>query len=634
MNETMNEMSVTEQAAVEGAEQTPVVTEVPVQGGVDTNKSNKTAPVQVQKRRQPLLGRLLLLLILAGSGYGAWLKRDYLVEFVTQRPWDEPYMMTSAVYECIGVDGGGADFKATFAIDIADRSIWKKIPLVPSNVAIIDSDLPAGAYLVLSDGKYIMITRKGGKVNVSVTFSVAVKEADPYKTVSFEREPSVTCMLKAALPEAQLDVSVAGAQSVEKSVSNSTTFVSASLPDGVPIQLSWKKALPDLADGATEYFSETKTLISIAEGIVTGEVRIDFSILHKPTHLLELVVPDGVTVLEVTGKDIRDWRTEKGKMAVHLEKPAIGPYALSVKYELSADMGKGVLKVPVIAGAGMGDKGVIGVVALSNVELKSSQIDKAYVIDSKELPQDIAGMTSKPVLLAYRYAEPDSSIILAVTQPGDVDILLSIIDRASLTIMQTRDGKRITRAAYRVRNNSSQFLRIQLPEGAELWSASVAGRVTQPVKDDQGRILLPLVKSQTRSMNASFPVEIVYTDAGDKPDAKGCGSAKIMLPVCSAPIMNLMVSLYVPEEGRYDDFDGTLRVVDRFSSPQLEVSAAEAVSRAEIANLVQQKIVQADVAAPDMEVHLPVSGKIYLMEKFLVIKDQQWIAYNYSRIGR
>jgi hypothetical protein len=629
-----DEMSAAENNVIEQdvspgkSEETKAVPPVPP---VNEKKEKKE-----RKRKSALPGLLLLLLFVAG-GSAAWIKRDYLIAFFTRPPWDEPYMITSSVYEGTAIGEEGAEFKASFAIDIASREIWKKIPLITSDVAIIATDLPSGAYLVLSDGKYVMITRKSGKIDASVTFSVAVQDSDPFKRVMFEREPSVTCMLKAKLPEQQIDVEVAGAQSIDEVNTNGMTLVSAALPDGAPVQISWKKALPDLAEGTTEYYSETKTLISVAEGIVTGEAKIDFSILHNPTHLLQLDVPTGVSVLEVAGKDMRDWRLENGKMSIHLQKPAVGAYPLSVKYELSAGMEDGKLKVPVITGAGLGEKGVIGVVALSNIELKNGQLEQAHLIDARDLPQDIVGMTSQPVLLAYRYAEPKFNIELEVSEPNDVDVLLSIIDRAHMTVMQTRDGKRITRAVYNVRNNRSQFLRIALPEGAELWSASVAGRVSQPVKDEQGRILLPLVRSETRSLHASFPVEIVYTDSGDKPDDRGCGKARVALPVSSAPIMNLMVTLHVPAEGRYDDFEGTLREVDQFSSPNYAIVNDVDVSNVAVANIrqiAQQKMQVPHGGRSDIEVQLPLGGKVYRLEKILVIKDQQWFSYNYSRLGR
>ena len=36
----------------------------------------------------------------------------------------------------------------------------------------------------------------------------------------------------------------------------------------------------------------------------------------------------------------------------------------------------------------------------------------------------------------------------------------------------------------------------------------------------------------------------------------------------------------------------------------------------------------------DIEVQLPLSGKVFRMEKILVIKDKQWFSYGYRNLGR
>ena len=94
-------------------------------------------------------------------------------------------MITSAVYEGSDIKKEGAEFKATFAIDIKSREIWKRIPLMPAKVAIIDATLPDDAYLVVYDGQYTMLTKKNGKIDVALKYSVAVAEENSvFKWVS------------------------------------------------------------------------------------------------------------------------------------------------------------------------------------------------------------------------------------------------------------------------------------------------------------------------------------------------------------------------------------------------------------------------------------------------------------------
>jgi len=590
-------------------------------------------PEPEKKARRPrhVLRSLLLgmLILLAGA---ALFNREYLMSFWTP-PLAGPYQITAATYKGTGITKDGATFEAGFKVKIVQIEGWKKIELLPSAVAIVKAELPAGAYLVLSNGKYAMLTRKSGDIEASITYSVSVHESDGGYSLEFPRVASVTCMLDAMLSGTNMDVVIAGAQSVETLKTNGTTHVTAALPDNTAVKVTWKKALPKLKEGPSQYHCETKTLVSLGEGLILGQTKMDFSILHTPSHSLELKVPQGVSVLEVTGKDVRDWRITDGKMTVQLEKEIIGPYTLSIKYETPFALSSGKVIVPIITGAGMeSEKGCIGIAAMSNIEIRNGKVASAHVIDAKELPAEIVSMTAQPVLLAYSYSTPSFEVELDVGKPGDAGVLLTLIDRAGFTIVQTLDGKRVTRAVYNVRNNRNQFLRLELPKGAELWSASVGGRAAQASKDEKGRILLPLVRSSGGAGMSAFPVEIVYAEEGTKPDAGGRGAGRVDLPLCSEPIMYLTASLYVPQQGKYWDFDGTLKQVEQFTVQgavpvRANLTAAAAVNQSAMVRRVE-------AGASELEVQLPVSGKLYQFEKILVVKDQQWLSYKYKNLTK
>jgi len=601
-------------------------------------QNTTTAKEQGGETMQPCKGQtskwilLVLAMIIAGI---LILNRDFWMSFWSPVPLAGPYQITAAEYKGIQITKEGATFEARFKIKIVQREGWKRIGLLSSKVAIVKAELPSGAYLVLSDGNYAILTKKTGDIEASLVYSVAVTEKEGSHEVEFPRVASVTCLLDAVLPEENLDVLITGAQSIQTAKTNGTTHVTAALPDNTPIKLSWKKELPKLAEGPSQIHCETRTLISVGEGLLLGQTKIDFSILHTPTHTLEMKVPQGVSVVEVIGKDVRDWRVADGKMVVQLEKETIGLYNLSIKYETAITMASGRLVVPTITGSGVeSEKGDIGVVALTSIEVKNANVTSAHVIDVKDLPPEIISMTAQPVLLAYRYAAPGFAVTLDVGKPSDVGVLLTMIDRAHFTVVQTLDGKRVIRAVYNVRNNRNQFLRLQIPRGAELWSVSVAGRSSQASKDETGRILLPLIRSQGGGGMSAFPVEIVYTEEGTKPDDRGRGTAKVELPVCSEPIMHLMVSLYAPEQGKYMDFEGTMRKVEQFTAMG---SAPVVLAKMPVNAMVNQQAVihrvEPGAGAPsDIEVQLPVSGKPFLLEKILVVKDQQWFSYGYKNL--
>jgi hypothetical protein len=585
------------------------------------------------KNMQKIKTVFAFLFMCAMLGAGLWATRDLLpFAFSRRAPGSGPYIITAATYSGTGLSEDGASFTADFKIDVIEKKGWKKIELLPAHVAIVKSKLPRNSYLHLEKGMYCMLTKEDGEMEVSIAFSVATKEAEGKCSVAFTRVPALTCVLDATFQQEDVAVTVRGAQSTDVSETNGTTRVVAALPDETPIEVTWEKALPEIKEGPSKFHAETKTLISITEGLIIGQAKMDFSILHTPTRELELNVPEGVSVISIDGKGIRDWRVTDGKLAIQLEKEVVGPFVLNLKYEASPNMASGKVVIPVITGSNVErEKGTVGVVALTNLEIKNSGINNAHLIDVKELPSEIVGMTTQPILLAYRYIDPDFEVTLDISKHKDIGVLLTMIDRAHFTVMQTYDGKRITRALYNVRNNRNQFLRLQLPRGAELWSAAVEGRSIQPARDAEGRILLPLVKSGGGEMSA-FPVEIVYAEEGTAPDERGRGEAIVALPHSSEPIMHLMVSLYLPQEGRYSDFSGTLRSVDTFtavgSSHVMPVDnrAVSTLQQAYVGNVGQMP------GAETIKVQLPVSGKVIMLEKILVVKDEQWFSYSFSRL--
>ncbi|MCX7049274.1 MAG: hypothetical protein NTX50_27785 [Candidatus Sumerlaeota bacterium] len=143
------------------------------------------------------------------------------------------------------------------------------------------------------------------------------------------------------------------------------------------------------------------------------------------------------------------------------------------------------------------------------------------------------------------------------------------------------------------------------------------------------------MRSQGTGGLSAFPVEIVYVEEGTKPDPKGRGNAKVMLPLSSEPITHLMVDLYVPKEGEYSGFAGSLRKVDAFTQVG---PAAPAVNAAVEAQALQQQVVVQQAAkvsaagASPIEVQLPVSGQVFHFEKILVIKDEQWFSYDFQKL--
>jgi len=74
----------------------------------------------------------------------------------------------------------------------------------------------------------------------------------------------------------------------------------------------------------------------------------------------------------------------------------------------------------------------------------------------------------------------------------------------------SNDGKILVQARYAVRNNQRNFLKITLPAGATIWSATLAGKPIRPGQSPDGSLLLPLEKARAGEDAPVFAVEVCF----------------------------------------------------------------------------------------------------------------------------
>jgi len=537
----------------------------------------------------------------------------------------------------------GAEFTLKLKVDILKKKGWKKIPVLPASVALMKATLPEGAYLNTAGESVELLTEKSGAIDVTLQFAVVVAKEAGTNRVTFPRVVVGSSVLDLTLARENVDVKVAGAQSQLTKTDKGTTKVAAAIPSGLPITISWERALPKITPPPTKIYAETQTLVGVAEGVLLCQETINFNILHTPVRELKLAVPKEVSILTVTGESVVDWRVDdKGELAVTFRAEMIGAQPLRVAYERPA---KDTVEAPIIRAVGVErEKGYVGVVAVSNVEIEGDKVTGATSIDPRQLPAELVAMTKQPVLLAYRYVTDKFTIPLTIKKHGEVSVLITIVDSALFTAMQLEDGRRMTKAVYTVRNNRNQFLRLQMPKGAELWSVEVGGSPVAPAKDDKDNILIPLIRSASSAAElASFPVDLVYVET-PATAAPSRGTLRVDLPKCDAPIMHVMTSFYLPSEGAYKSwlfgesgFTGPLRIVKDFASmatgPTREVVVVDAAKQA--VQLEQQAQTRADTqaraaGATPIRVRLPINGRLFRLEKILALpKDELWFEVRY-----
>ncbi len=537
----------------------------------------------------------------------------------------------------------GATLTLKLKAEVLRQNAWIRIPVLPGTVAITKSTLPQGVFLNSTGQTYELLAEKAGPVDVTVEFSVAVEKEAGINRVNFQRVTPGASILDLTVGRENVDVKVAGAQSQLVKTAAGKTQVAAAIASGVPLTVTWERALPKAEAVPPKLYAETNTMVAVAEGVLLCQETVSLNILHTAVREVKLKAPTDASILTITGSNVQDWRTtQQGEVTVVFRGEVIGAQQLSISFERVV---KDTAEAPVIRATGVErEKGFIGVVAVTNVEISSEKVTGARQIDVRQLPAELVAMTKQPILLGFRYVGDTFTIPLAIKRHDEVGVLVTIVDSALFTAMQLDDGRRITKVVYSVRNNRNQFLRLKMPKGATLWSTEVSGNTATPAKDDKENVLIPLVRSTGGGQEmASFPVDIVYVETPAEP-APRSGKLRVELPQLDAPTMHVMFDYYLPAEGHYtvglfgaSGFSGPLRVVKQYASlatgPERVVVKHDAEKQAQqLDEQVQQRVEREAKAAgaEPIRVRLPIGGKLVQLEKVLSLPaDELWFEVHY-----
>ena len=561
-----------------------------------------------------------------------------------QAPVLSPYAIYKADYSA-EIDEDVATVKGKVLFQVF-HSGWTQIPLVSNRAGLIDVSVNRGtSFVTTQNGKYYLMCDKPGKYDLVYEFLVkAARERENGPgNFSFEVMPAPISQFEFTMAETGVDIFVDPSIKLELKKEAHRTVAWAIMPNTQQLTVRWTKALPKETITAVQLepkvYVDTTTSASFGEGVIRCTTTFNYSILQSEISNMRIVFPKNVSILEVQGNDLRDWKSStkdaKQYLDIYLNFGIKGNYSFSVVYEKKIGDGSQVAEIPEVTVKGVErEKGYFGIAAASNVELAVKKVENASAIDVKELPASIWGSTANPMLIAFKYLNHPYNIVVEVTKHEELPVLLAAIDSVQYTTLQTAEGKSVTKAVYQLRNNVKQFLHLWLPKGTTLWSAFVAGKPVKPAKDKSGSILIPLEKSQFSGEDlAQFPVEIVYLDKGAKMNF--LGNLVLSLPKTDLPISSLSWSLYLPFDYAYLHFGGDVKEVEgalpggrsRFGRVASMKEAASQLSVSNFRKGAEEKQsrggrdVQMQGALP-IKIDVPEQGRFYCFSKLLITENE------------
>jgi hypothetical protein len=474
------------------------------------------------------------------------------------------YRLTKAVYKG-RMSKDWTTITADFILEVLDKKGYKLIPFLSSQLGLQEVEVNDKPALLITDGGYHkLIVKDPGNYRIKAVFykKSSLNEANYQFSIPVQ-ETSIT-LLELEIPLEDITVKVPAAQQVSVFTRNTSTRISAIFPPVSNLTIQWysRKVAPTVQKVPAKIYAQSYSLVSIDDDALKVTMDIECNILHAGIDELELLIPEGLNILSVNGQGVWEWRERREDnqrvLHINLDYEHKGIFGLTIEYEktlLEATNRFSFSTLQVLKA--VKDIGYLGLELRSSAEVKIVKHEGLEKIAVQKLPRNLFKKSLKPLIFGFKYLKHPYHLELDIQRHPKVSITMAVIDAANAVSFFTEDGKVVHRIIYEVRNQLKQFLKIRLPEEAELWSVFVGDKPSEPAREED-LLYIPLIRSQEEGQRLRpFKVELVYYQKANPFSAYGQKS--VLLPrVTEIMVSKILWSLYLPKDYDFLYFSGTL----------------------------------------------------------------------------
>ena len=331
------------------------------------------------------------------------------------------------------------------------------------------------------------------------------------------------------------------------------------------LTFAWRRKTEDhRATEPLRFRGSLTELVGLGEDATSVYAEIDTEVVQGAAQQVRVQLPPNVTVNQVLGAAVGDWEVKDGALEVRF----LEPVEKSTKFIVAGETRlprEGAIDVPLLRLLDAErESGGAAVEVIGAGEIKDVKSRGLETTDASSLSQLVSSRQS-PSLTAFRFLPASfsgdagsRSLSIQVARYTQQAVLTANIEEARYRVLMTKDGKTLLEARYAIRNSQRDFLKLTLPPGAVVWSASLAGRPVHPAKSAEGALLLPLNKAQPGEEPVPFVVSVVYLVRGTLWVDRG--KASVALPALDLPVSKTGLVLYSPPKYRVTTEPGSFRV--------------------------------------------------------------------------
>jgi len=315
---------------------------------------------------------------------------------------------------------------------------------------------------------------------------------------------------------------------------------------------------------------DTITNVRVTDRAVEETVLLDFTIEQAGTRQVAFLLPARMRDSRIQVPMLRQKTVEPAgaapdapvRVRIELQDEVMNKLRVLVESDrLLAAQGY-TAPIPVVESGQVGSQ----FVTLESAGRDEVAVESAAGLDplSRQLPQwrSLQAILGGAITQAYLVrTDPQSAELKSATRTRAVlETAGARIGLAETTLVLDTHGAYRAELVYKVDNTIKQTLEVSLPEGATLWTATVAGEPVKPARvpgaDDPRRVLIPLVKTAPGDLD--YPVVLKY--GGRVPAPGPLGSVQFpLVRTRDMEVEQSHVRLYLPPTHRWLDFGGTMR---------------------------------------------------------------------------
>lgn len=387
------------------------------------------------------------------------------------------------------------------------------VPVIDAGASLSKVTVDGDRAIAVVDGAYYAVLVEGTGVHrVRLEFAHGREESRFARAFSLVVPPAPVTTVSLNLPEKNLDIEIEGGVVLSQRSDERATRIEAALDGGPAFAVRWQRRLTHRAAETREMEAEMSTLATIGEEAIETKTELNFRLLSGETDRLEVGLEDGVEVLAARGDAILQWYTELDaadrsgrtrKLVVLLRHLVEDQVSILVDAQ-SPRLGDSTARVLFLRPLGAKlREGFIAVEGRDGFEVKVASVSEANEMGTREVPPRLAGLSEKPLLFAWKHQDSLPAIALSVSRNAEIELTQSIVDDLQVSTVLVEQGIEITKMRLYVRNNTRQYLAMELPPGAELTHALIDGTPFHPAveksADQAEKLLIPLRQSEKLS---------------------------------------------------------------------------------------------------------------------------------------